>query len=272
MLSLGGGTQSTVLALLADQEVLGPKPDIAIFADTDWEPEAVYQNITWLRDKLSYPVVTVTNGRSLRDDVISGTNTSGAPWLTIPVWLSDLDGNPAGVNWRQCTSNYKVAPIQREVRRRLGLAHRSPVPATTLVEMWLGITTDESERMRTAQEPWIVNRYPLIDANMSRDDCIDWFNAEYPTRNLPRSACIGCPFHSDDAWIAIRNTDPDAYAEAIMIDTMLRNDGHNAARMFRKQAFLHHRRLPLSVAVERSEKDRQEATHWSNECVGLCGI
>ena len=34
VLSLGAGVQSSVVALMADQEVFGPKPDIAIFEDT----------------------------------------------------------------------------------------------------------------------------------------------------------------------------------------------------------------------------------------------
>ena len=39
MLSLGAGTQSTVMALMAEQGYNGmPKPDLAIFADTGWEP------------------------------------------------------------------------------------------------------------------------------------------------------------------------------------------------------------------------------------------
>ncbi len=38
-LSLGAGVQSTTLALLAVEGVL-PMPDVAIFADTGWEPAA----------------------------------------------------------------------------------------------------------------------------------------------------------------------------------------------------------------------------------------
>ncbi len=60
MLSLGGGTQSTVMALLADEGRFGQRPDVAVFADTGWEPDAVYDNIGWLVQQLSYPVVTVT--------------------------------------------------------------------------------------------------------------------------------------------------------------------------------------------------------------------
>jgi hypothetical protein len=41
VLSLGAGVQSTTLALLAAKCEIGPIPDCAIFADTQWEPKAV---------------------------------------------------------------------------------------------------------------------------------------------------------------------------------------------------------------------------------------
>jgi hypothetical protein len=42
ILSLGAGVQSTTLALMAAHGEIGPMPDCAIFADTQWEPRRVY--------------------------------------------------------------------------------------------------------------------------------------------------------------------------------------------------------------------------------------
>ena len=39
VLSLGGGVQSSVMALMASQGAFDRIPDCAIFADTHWEPE-----------------------------------------------------------------------------------------------------------------------------------------------------------------------------------------------------------------------------------------
>ena len=48
-LSLGAGVQSTVLALMAERGEYGlPKPDVAVFADTGWEPPSVYEHLDWL--------------------------------------------------------------------------------------------------------------------------------------------------------------------------------------------------------------------------------
>ncbi|MDD9996043.1 MAG: hypothetical protein OXS35_09940 [Dehalococcoidia bacterium] len=52
---------------------------------------------------------------------------------------------------------------------------RRRVPSGTVVELWLGISADEFSRARPARERWMRNRYPLIEAGMSRQDCIDWW-------------------------------------------------------------------------------------------------
>ena len=46
-LNLGAGVQSTTLALMAARGELpdGELPDFAVFADTGWEPTAVYQHL-----------------------------------------------------------------------------------------------------------------------------------------------------------------------------------------------------------------------------------
>ena len=192
--------------------------------------------------------------------------------MTIPVYLAERDNTPAGVNWRQCTSDYKIAPIQRKVQKLLGLNPRQPMSDETNVEMWLGITTDEAMRIKSSRQWWINHRYPLInDVPMSRDQCLEWFNLYYPRRSLTRSACIGCPFRSSSSWVEIKNSEPELYEEAVEIDTMLRSPEHNAGRMFRKLAYLHHRRIPLAEAIELDSQSR-EVNGFINECEGHCGL
>jgi hypothetical protein len=45
ILSLGAGVQSTTMALMAAVGEIADKPDAAIFADTGWEPKAVYDHL-----------------------------------------------------------------------------------------------------------------------------------------------------------------------------------------------------------------------------------
>ena len=69
-LSLGAGVQSTTMSLMVAHGVIEP-PDFAIFADTGWEPRAVYDHLAWLRgdNVLPFPVHIVQRG-NLKDDLL----------------------------------------------------------------------------------------------------------------------------------------------------------------------------------------------------------
>ena len=273
VLSLGGGVQSTVLCLMAEEGRFGEKPDCAIFADTDWEPRAVYENIRWLRSQVSFPIYITDNGRSLRQDVLRGVNTNGRPWLTIPAYLGNEDGEPAGINWRQCTSNYKIVPIHKKIRSLLGLNPRQQISSETRVEMWLGLTTDEYTRVKPSRDWWITLRYPLIDdLPLDREECQAWFAERYPQRTLPRSACVACPFHSSASWLHMQEQEPEQFAESIALDEKLRSGEHAAGKLFRKRVFLHHRRIPLREAIQLDRQEADAHNPFLDECEGYCGL
>lgn len=177
VVSLGGGVQSSVMALMAGDGAFDRVPDCAIFVDTHGEPPSVYNHIEWLKNQLRFPVYVVDNGRSLREDVKALTNPSGSRnYVDIPVYLKGRDGESNGIGRQQCTTNYKVRPIRRKIRELLGLRKGQRVPSGTTIELWLGISTDEAVRMKDSRDRWMTNRYPLIEVGMSRQDCIDWWN------------------------------------------------------------------------------------------------
>ena len=270
VISLGGGVQSSVMALMATEGAFDTVPDCAIFADTHWEPPSIYEHLEWLRERLSFSLHVVDNGRSLREDVMALTNHSGAPnFVDIPVHLKGGSGEKDGIGRRQCTTNYKIGPVRRKIRELLGLLPRQRVPAGTSVELWLGISTDEALRMKSSRDRWMVNRYPLIEAGMSRRDCMDWWEARYD-RPLERSACIGCPFQSRRRWVETKQRWPDLFAEAVEMDAKLR-----AGLAYVKEPYLHPLRVPLERAVALDETrlgTGGEADGFGNECEGHCGV
>jgi hypothetical protein len=160
IISLGAGVQSTTMALMAAHGDLGPMPDCAIFADTQDEPQAVYDHLAWLMSPnvLPFPVHVTTAGR------LSGTLRAGNDEARIPPFVS-----AGGLSKRQCTRNFKLKPIKRETRRILGVGARGYV-APGVVEQWIGISTDEAIRKTPSRVRYIVNRHPLIEKWMSRDD------------------------------------------------------------------------------------------------------
>ena len=107
----------------------------------------------------------------------------------------DKDGNA------QCTKHYKIAPIQAKVRELLG--RKKGVRSGPVALQLIGISRDEAMRMKPSGKSWIENAWPLIEAGMTRLDCLRWFESHYPGRPLVKSSCVGCPFHSDAQWLAL---------------------------------------------------------------------
>lgn len=251
VVSLGGGVQSSVIALMASQESFDRVPDCAIFADTHWEPPSVFEHIEWLKNQLRFPVYVVDNGRSLREDVKALTNHSGSRnFVDIPVYLKGRDGESNGIGRRQRTTNYKASPNRRKIRELLGLRKGQRVPSGTTVELWLGISTDEAVRIKDARDWWMTNRYRLIEAGMPGRHCIDWWSSGYD-RPLECSACVACPFQSRQGWVETKRRAcprpdrgwPDLFDEAVEIDAKMR-DG----LAFAKEPYLHSLRMPLDEA------------------------
>lgn len=270
VISLGGGVQSSVMALMAGEGAFETVPDYAIFADTHWEPPSIYEHLEWLKERLNFPLCVVDNGRSLREDVKALTNHSDSPnFVDIPVHLKGRNGEGNGMGKRQCTTSYKVRPIRKKIRELLGLRPRQRVPTDTVVELWLGISTDEAIRMKTPRDRWIVHRYPLIEIGMSRRDCMNWWADRYD-RPLERSACVGCPFQSRRRWVETKCRWPRLFAEAVEIDVSLRR-----GLAYRKEPYLHPHRVPLARAVALDEANLASIGSqdgFGNECEGHCGV
>ena len=270
VISLGGGVQSSVMALMANEGAFDRLPDYSIFADTRWEPPSIYEHLTWLRDRLSFPLYVVDNGRSLHEDVKALTNHSGSRnYVDIPVFLKGRGGEGDGIGRRQCTDNYKIRPIRRRIREMMGLSPRQRVPAGNTVELWLAISTGEAIRMKTSRDRWITNRYPLIEAGMSRRDCAGWWMKRYD-RPLERSACVARPFQSRQRWVETKRRWPELFAEAVEIDARLRE-----GLALDKTPYLHMLRRPLAEAVALDEVgpgDDGLRDGFGNECEGHCGV
>lgn len=262
-LSLGAGVQSSTLALMAAAGEIGPMPDAAIFADTQWEPAEVYRWLDWLEQQLPFPVYRVTNG-NLREDALRKQNTTGGRFASVPWHITMPDGT-AAMGRRQCTAEYKLKPLVKERRRLLGYAPRTRIPIGSCVT-WIGISIDEAARMKDSREKWNVNRWPLIERGMSRHDCLRWMERRgYATP--PKSACIACPFHSDAGWRRIK-ADPAAWRDALEIDAAIRQP----ARGLRGEQFVHRSRKPLADVDLTTLEDHGQLNMFEHECEGMCGV
>ena len=268
ILSLGGGVQSTAIALMAEHGVFGIRPDAAIFADTKAEPAHVYANIRWVKQRVSFPIYIVDNGRSLHKDVWNGTNHDGNIHLSIPAFSRGPNGKLGMLN-RQCTSAYKVRVIRRKVGQLLSERMGQSKPPNC-VEQWMGISTDEATRMRESDVKYIYNYYPLIESvGYSRADCANWLRKHYPEHEVKKSACVFCPFHDNTTWARMKTEQPQDFAAAVAIDERLRDPSYAACSTEGHARYLHSSRAPLRD-VEFNEG--ASVNHFENDCQGHCGV
>jgi hypothetical protein len=266
IISLGAGVQSTTMALMAAHGEITPMPDCAIFADTQWEPRTVYEHLRWLMSPnvLPFPVHIVTAG-NIRADLLRRHSERAGRFVTIPAYSVSKRGKE-GMGQRQCTANYKIEPLHKKLRELLGKQARDRIAAGS-VEKWLGISTDEVIRATPSRVAYCNNRFPLIENRISRRDCLAWLERNgYP--RPPKSACVGCPYHDDAAWRAIKDNSPEEWRQAVEVDRAIREPILGIVA----EQFLHRSRVPLDQADLRTDAELGQGDLFDHECEGMCGV
>jgi hypothetical protein len=300
ILSLGAGVQSSTLALMMKHGEV-ETVEHAIFADTGDEPKSVYDWLAWLTTQLPFPVhIVCKSGLTLSQEMLrlrerklpelvcvlcdvprrfhSELACDGRRQLAdqfelrttrwartaIPAFVRNPNGSK-GMTFRQCTTQYKIEPIQKAVRRLAGIKRGQK---TIGVHQQIGISLDEAQRMKDSRVPWIKNEYPLVDAGIARSDCLAWMAVKgYPTP--PRSACVFCPYHHDTEWLRLKNQEPEAFAAAVKFELDWQAVKRQTDNM-RGIPYLHSSLRQLSQ-VEFKVKD-EKPDQFGNDCAGICGV
>ena len=256
VISLGLGVQSTAVYLMSSMGML-PRADVAIFADPQAEHYKTYEILQWLlgwKEENNGIDIVVNKDRNIYTDQLK-TN----PHKHIRVPQIPAHTTPSGIARRQCTYEYKIMPVIKSTRKLHGLKPRKRMKPT---EFWLGISTDEIQRMKKSQLYNIEYFYPLIYTGMSRLDCIDFFKENnFPVP--PKSSCVFCPFHSNSFWKEIQKENGSAWKMSIEVDEKIRIKNGMRGKMY-----LHPSRKPLK---DINFEDYQMAFDGF-DCEGHCGI
>lgn len=266
VLSFGAGVQSTTLLRMMIAGEIEPVKHV-IFSDTGWEPAAVYEHLQVMKGEalnagMQFHIVSAGN---IRDDALNPSKR----FASMPLHVINRKGDPA-MGRRQCTHEYKLKPLLAKQREIAGLRPGQRCKEHRIVTV-IGISWDEAQRMKDPLFPWITNEYPLVDLRATRQWCLDW----HRKRDMPlppRSACIGCPFHSNKEWRDMKLNDPDSWASAVEFDHALRSIPEVAIRMFEGRAFLHSQLVPLADVDLRNAEDRGQLSMFDMECEGMCGL
>ena len=262
VLSLGAGVQSTTLALMAAQGEITPLPECAVFADTGWEPERVYEHLDWLERVLPFEVVRAKRpGPDLGEMAMAIATTAGLTRTALPPWYTK---DPDGMLPQQCSKEFKTRVVARVVRERLGIGrvHRGG----PLADLWIGISRDEADRMKAAESGFLQHRYPLIEAGISRRECLAWLDRRgYP--QPPKSACIFCPWTDSERWRERKQQNGIDWHRAVAFDAAIRAGYVGMPGT----AYVHRQRVALAEVDLSSVHDGQ-LDLFGNECEGMCGV
>ena len=252
-ISLGAGVQSTAMLILSCEGKI-PRADVAVFADTQDEPQWVYDHLERLERWSSIPIERVTHG------CLSQAAMTRERFAAIPSFTLGSDGAAAPLR-RQCTREYKITPIERRVKQLLGYKKGQVVKshATAMI----GISMDEIQRVRESRTRWITNEYPLVDLGLSRNDCHRI--SQERGFNPKKSSCVFCPFHDDRFWLDLRENYPEEWAKAVEFDAAIRDMSMSGVE---RPVFLHRTLKPLN---EVELKHENQLPLWE-DCEGYCGV
>lgn len=240
-----------------------PMPDCAIFADTQAEPQEVYDHLAYLTPLLPFPVHVVTAG-NLETDFYRALSDPKGRCGQPPLMVWNHDKGVGGRLWRKCTQEYKLTPIRRKVRE---------VRAGAPVRQLIGISLDEAHRMKPSGVRYIENVYPLVDMRITRDDCLRWLDA-HGYRKPPKSACYFCPYIDDSRLRDMRDRQPAEWQRLIRFDRKIRElQGavDNGAKIT-GTLYVHRSCKPIDVVDLRTAADAGQMALFGEECEGMCGV
>ena len=211
IISWGLGLQSTALCVMSAFQDYGiQKVDYVINSDTMFEHSYSYEIRDFYTDyltNLGMSVHIVSNGDISKPTVHN----------ELPLWTET--GAPLK---RQCTGHYKIKPIRIKTRDLLGLSlSNTGRTKKGSVIMYLGITYDESERVKNSNRQYIINYFPLVDLKLNRNDCVNYLkNKGLPVPN--KSCCIHCPYQGIKQWKFVKDNYPNDFKLAVEYDESIR--------------------------------------------------
>lgn len=252
LLSLGVGLQSVTLAFMSEHGNLPPL-DAAIFSDTGGEKRATYEYLEYLRANVSFPIIeTKRQGPSLGEYALASVNLAKQGRSQLPLHTKD----PDGMLPKQCNSDWKKRPTHRVIKQMVrAKTGQSRLPKAPVVELWLGMTMDELNRMSVCEHAYVHHRYPLTEMLMKRPQCEPWL-LERGRRVPPKSSCKYCPFQREDQWRDMRDNHPLDFSEAVDFDRDIRVPYQG----FEGHAFLFRGRVPLGEADLSTQEDHGQGS------------
>lgn len=229
------------MVLLGDVEV--DRDNFYILnADPGMENSETYAYIDMMREecrKRGFEIITVP-GPNLYEDIITLKDTDKTRFDNPPYWPAK--GKPL---LQKCTKYYKIAPMDRAVRRILeenyGVSSVSKRIGENIVRKFIGFTYDEAKRIKPPEQKYQYFEYPLIDKGMTKHDVQKYYR-DNKLPIPPRSVCNACFANGLITLADMWTNRPDDWAQAIEVDEAIRDLSQVGVR---EKCFVSKTRMPL---------------------------
>lgn len=193
-ISFSGGVESTTMCILYGK---GAK---AIFCDTGAEHKELYERIDYVESYLKKLHGEEFEIIKVRADVKTKENRNVD---NLEDYIEDYKYMPSA-NARFCTRVFKIEPIERYLSDK------------GQIEMMIGLNYDEQGRTGNLEKLKKCDYiYPLIDNELTREDCIDILNIHGMNTSFPpymqRGGCKFCFFKKEDEYRAMYYLDRETF-------------------------------------------------------------
>lgn len=192
-IAFSGGVESTTMCLLYGGEAT------AIFSDTGWEHQVMYDRLLMVEEKIkaihpNFTIVRVQNEKHGR----------------LQDYIREKKYFP-GIRSRFCTRMFKIEPIDNFLKSQGDC------------QLMIGLNADEGDRVGNLEKMENVQYdYPLFQNGITRQMCIDKLTEVDLLPELPvymrRGGCVGCFFKSKKEFSAMYHLAPDEFKDVESIE------------------------------------------------------
>ena len=252
VLNFSGGKQSTcLLEMVLRGDLERPNYLAVLNADPGMENSNTYDLVAKMKQRCEDAGVyfETVEGPNLYEDLVNNKQKSRLD--NPPYWTKNPDTEKKGRLVQKCTQHYKIAPMNRAVRRLLyewhGINPESRRPGQNVVERWIGFSADESHRVTRSDKVFEYFRFPLIEKGMTTSDV--WAYFKKIGEPLPdRSVCNACFANGLRALREMYYNRPKDWEQAVRVDQAVRDLSHCGVR---DGVYVNSTLLSLPVLAER---------------------
>lgn len=206
LVSYGGGTNSTAMLIECAKRKI--QVDVILFADTGGERPHTYAYIKtfneWLK-KNNMPEIIIVKYKNRSGEI-----------LTLEQDCLKRKALPSlAYGFKTCSQRFKGAP-QDKFMNNYEPAKKYWKTGKKITKL-IGFDIDESHRIKDYEDKKYTVKYPLVEWNMGREECIETINKSGLCQT-GKSACFFCPATKQTEIRQLKAVYPDLAERALKIE------------------------------------------------------